>query len=106
MRTLTTDAVELSETIAVDNTWPKKVEYSLSCPSRALAIGSGTPISFMLVPLLKGLQLGDIKIELVENYTYVGALPPYQNAERTIVEKKIPKPDPDTLFDKWEIDTF
>lgn len=106
VRTLTTDAVELSETIAVDNTWPKKVEYSLSCPSRALAIGSGTPISFMLVPLLKGLQLGDIKIELVENYTYVGALPPYQNAERTIVEKKIPKPDPDTLFDKWEIDTF
>ncbi|RCK66710.1 Protein ROD1 [Candida viswanathii] len=106
VRTLTTDAVELSETIAVDNTWPKKVEYSLSCPSRALAIGSGTPISFMLVPLLKGLQLGDIKIELVENYTYVGNLPPYQNAERVIVEKKIPKPDPDTLFDKWEIDTF
>ncbi|RCK55334.1 Protein ROD1 [Candida viswanathii] len=106
VRTLTTDAVELSETIAVDNTWPKKVEYSLSCPSRALAIGSGTPISFMLVPLLKGLQLGNIKIELVENYTYVGNLPPYQNAERVIVEKKIPKPDPDTLFDKWEIDTF
>lgn len=106
VRTLTTDAVELSETIAVDNTWPKKVEYSLSCPSRALAIGSGTPISFMLVPLVKGLQLGDIKIELVENYTYVGALPPYQNAERVVVVKKIPKPDPDTMFDKWEIDTF
>ncbi|KAL6452466.1 ROD1 Protein ROD1 [Candida maltosa Xu316] len=106
VRTLTTDAVELSETIAVDNTWPKKVEYSLSCPTRALAIGSGSPISMMLVPLLKGLQLGDIKIELIENYTYVGNLPPYQNAERTITTKKIPKPDPDSMLDKWEIDTF
>lgn len=107
VRTLTTDAVELSETIAVDNTWPKKVEYSLSCPTRALAIGSGTPISMMLVPLLKGLTLGDIKIQLVEFYSYVGNVPPMHQAERVIASKKIPKPDPDAFnMDKWEIETF
>ncbi|KAI5953943.1 creD [Candida margitis] len=107
VRTLTTDAVELSETIAVDNTWPKKVEYSLSCPTRALAIGSGTPISMMLVPLLKGLTLGEIKIQLVEFYSYVGNVPPMHQAERVIASKKIPKPDPDSFnMDKWEIETF
>ncbi|CAD1809143.1 unnamed protein product [Candida parapsilosis] len=107
VRTLTTDAVELSETIAVDNTWPKKVEYSLSCPTRALAIGSGTPISMMLVPLLKGLTLGEIKIQLVEFYSYVGNVPPMHQAERVIASKKIPKPDPDAFnMDKWEIETF
>lgn len=109
VRTLTTDAVELSETVAVDNTWPKKVEYSLNVPSKAIAIGSGTPISLMLVPLLKGLRLGETKIELVEYYSYMGYVPPVHNGERVIVSKKVPKPtddDPDFQMDKWEVDTF
>lgn len=109
IRTLTTDAVELSETVAVDNTWPKKVEYSLNVPSKAIAIGSGTPISFMLVPLLKGLRLGDIKITLVEHYSYVGFLPPPFSGERVITEKTIKRPaedDPNFQMDKWEVDTF
>ncbi|RLV95685.1 Protein ROD1 [Spathaspora sp. JA1] len=107
IRTLTTDAVELSETMAVDNTWPQKVEYSLSCPMKAIAIGSGTPVSIMIVPLLKDLQLGDIKIQLVESYSYVGYFPPIHSGERIVCSKKIAKPDPDNLdLDKWEIETF
>lgn len=109
VRTLTTDAVELSETVAVDNTWPKKVEYSINVPSRAIAVGSGTPISLMLVPLLKGLSLGETKITLVEYYSYMGYVPPVHNGERVIVQKTIPKPsddDPNFEMDKWEVDTF
>lgn len=106
IRTLTTDSVELSETVAVDNTWPKKVEYSLNVPCKAIAIGSGTPISFMLVPLLKGLRLGEIKITLAELYSYVGFLPPAHSDERIVAEKIIPKPsDDDYMMDKWEVDT-
>lgn len=61
----------------------------------------------MLVPLLKGLTLGDIKIQLVEFYSYVGNVPPMHQAERVIASKKIPKPDPDAFnMDKWEIETF
>lgn len=109
VRTLTTDAVELSETVAVDNTWPQKVEYSLSVPSKAIAIGSGVPISFMLVPLLKGLRLGEIKISLVELYSYVGYLPPPFTSERIVVERTMPKPhedDPDYQIDRWEVTSF
>lgn len=109
VRTMTTDSVELSETVAVDNTWPKKVEYSLSVPSKAIAIGSGVPISFMLVPLLKGLKLGTIKIQLVELYSYVGYIPPAHTSERTVVEKSLPAPsedDPNYQMDKWEVTNF
>lgn len=109
IRTLTTDAVELSETVAVDNTWPKKVEYSLNVPSKAIAIGSGTTISLMLVPLLKGLRLGETKIILSEYYSYMGYVPPVHNGEREIVTKVVPKPaDDDANFqmDKWEVETF
>lgn len=108
VRTMTTDSVELSETVAVDNTWPKKVEYSLNVPSKAIAVGSGTPISLMLVPLLKGLRLGEIRISLVELYSYVGYLPPPHTDERIVCEKIIPMQQADENFqlDKWEIDTF
>lgn len=108
VRTMTTDAVELSETVAVDNTWPKKVEYSLSVPSKAIAIGSGTPISFMLVPLLKGLRLGEIKISLVELYLCIGYIPPPLSSERVVAEKVIPaRPDSeDQPMDRWEVTSF
>lgn len=107
LRTLTTDSVELSETVAVDNTWPKKVEYSLNVPTKAIAIGSNIPISFMLVPLLKGLRLGEIKIQLVEYSSCVGYLPPANSEERIVVAKVIPKPnenDAHFQMDKWEIE--
>lgn len=108
VRTLTTDAVELSETVAVDNTWPKKVEYSLNVPSKAIAIGSSAPISFMLVPLLKGLRLGEIKIQLIEFYSFIGYIPPQFTNERLVVEKVISRPhanDPEFETDRWEVDT-
>lgn len=109
VRTLTTDAVELSETVAVDNTWPKKIEYSLNVPSKAIAIGSQTPISFMMVPLMKGLRLGDIRITLFEYYSYMGYFPPPFNGERIINEKFIKRPSEDDenfQLDRWEVDTF
>lgn len=109
VRTMTTDSVELSETMAVDNTWPQKVEYSLSVPSKAIAIGSGTPISMMLVPLLKGLQLGEIRMSLVELSSYAGYIPPPVGLERIVCEKNIPPPredDANFQMDRWEVTSF
>lgn len=125
VRTLTPDALELFETMAVDNTWPQKVDYSISVPSRAIAIGSSTTISILIVPLLKGLKLGPIKVSLVEYSTYCA---PYGNpngAERTVIKLKLADPlnhmksvnesgnaaleserDVDISFqDKWEVET-
>lgn len=66
IRTLNADNPELSETVAVDNTWPGKVDYSISCPTKAVPIGSSMRVDLDLVPLKKGLKLGAIKIKLAE----------------------------------------
>ncbi|CDO92949.1 unnamed protein product [Kluyveromyces dobzhanskii CBS 2104] len=119
VRTLTPDALELFETVAVDNTWPQKVDYSISVPSKAIAIGSSTPISLMIVPLLKGLKLGPIKISLVEYSSYSAPFSNPNGADRTILKVKIRDPlnhmsesnedsgtEHDFDFqDKWEVTT-
>lgn len=109
VRTMTTDAVELSELVLVDNTWPKKVEYSLNVPAKAIAVGSGTPVSCMFVPLVKGLRLGKISIQLQELYSYIGYVPPIHSGERIVAERILPAPpddDPQYGLDRWEVETF
>lgn len=101
IRTLTPDSMELSESVAVDNTWPNKVEYSINVPTKAISIGSSIPLSFMLVPLTKGLKLEKINIELVEHYSYVGYVPPTYSNER-IVANKIIDLKAKEFIDKWE----
>ncbi|SCU98980.1 LADA_0H16578g1_1 [Lachancea dasiensis] len=114
VRTLTTDAVELSETMSVDNTWPKKVDYSISVPSKAIAIGSSTVIHLLLVPLLKGLRLGPIKVSLVEYSSYCAPYGAGNNQERVVSKLKLSDPlghfnTTDGEFqsveyqDKWEV---
>ncbi|KAH3670274.1 hypothetical protein WICMUC_004927 [Wickerhamomyces mucosus] len=106
VRTLTPDAVELSETIAVDNTWPKKVEYTISIPARAVAIGSALPINMTLVPLVKGLQLGKIKISLVEYFSCCGSYGPPHSGERSIYEFTVSDSAKDINEDRWEVETL
>ncbi|CCH41383.1 hypothetical protein BN7_924 [Wickerhamomyces ciferrii] len=105
VRTLTPDSVELSETMAVDNTWPKKVEYTISIPSRAVAIGSSCPIHMLLVPLAKGLKLGKVKVTLSEYYSCAGSYGPPHSGERTIHEIVVPSTNQEITEDKWEINS-
>lgn len=92
VRTLSPDAVELSESTAIDNEWPKKVEYSISIPAKAIAIGSATPIDMSLVPVLKGLCLGPIKIYLVETIQCSAGHRGASNTERIITKVKVKDP--------------
>lgn len=124
VRTLRHDAVELSETVAVNNSWPNKVEYSISVPAKAIAVGSAMPIYVMIVPLLKGLKLGSIKITLLETSQYVGNIGGVIHQERIVTKMKVKDPlghvtlmnkrndenlSNDEVIDfqdRWEIDTL
>lgn len=103
VRTLAADAGDLTESIAVDNTWPKKVDYSISVPTKSIAIGSLCSIEITMVPLAKGLRLGDINLELVEYYSFAGTSGSH-SGERTIIKKKLNKitKDPFTNKNVWE----
>ncbi|GMM29305.1 Rod1 protein [Martiniozyma asiatica (nom. inval.)] len=131
VRTLTADNPELSETIAVDNTWPGKVDYSISVPAKAMAIGSACRVDMDLVPLMKGLKLGSIKIKLAE-YSSFHTSSGNHVEEHTLTTKHISKVvhdhegrdiwsddtpmDQDGVFfrshnmtlsqDRWEIQTY
>lgn len=129
VRTLSPDAVELSETVAAENSWPNKVDYTLSVPAKSIAVGSATPIYIVIVPILKGLKLGHIKISLLETSQYLGNVGGIIHQDRIVSKVKLKDPlghiaqikgrearvksgeqHPDDLYeidfqDRWEIDT-
>lgn len=92
VRTMAPDSIELSETLCVENSWPEKVEYAISIPAKAVAIGSSTPISIKLIPIMKRLRLGPIKVSLVEHAQYRAAFGSVTNEERTVVKMKVKDP--------------
>ncbi|OAX77378.1 hypothetical protein ACJ72_08326 [Emergomyces africanus] len=71
IRTLDPSALELSHAMSVENIWPNKIEYSISTPSKAFIFGTSVQVDFRLLPLLKGLNIGTISTQLVENHDFV-----------------------------------
>ena len=119
VRTLRPDALELHESVVVENTWPAKVDYSISVPSKAVPIGSIVPINISIIPLTKGLRLGLIKITLLEIFQLMGNPGTFTKHERIVTKMKIKDPkkylsqylenenyDMENLQfqDKWEVD--
>lgn len=53
---------------SVENIWPNKIEYSIETPSKAVIFGTSVRVDFRLIPLLKGLRIGQIHSQLVETH--------------------------------------
>ncbi|KAI5778173.1 hypothetical protein EDC01DRAFT_377124 [Geopyxis carbonaria] len=70
IRTLAPTALELTQTMSVENIWPNKVEYSISIPSKAVVFGTSIPINIVLVPLLKGLTIGKVICQMKQTQTF------------------------------------
>ncbi|OOQ84251.1 putative HECT-type ubiquitin ligase-interacting protein creD [Penicillium brasilianum] len=68
IRTLDPSALELSHAMSVDNIWPNKIEYSISTPTKAVVFGTSIRVDFKLIPLLKGLRIGQITSQLIESH--------------------------------------
>lgn len=66
IRTLDPSALEFNHAMSVENIWPNKIEYSIVVPQKAIVFGSTIPMDLRFTPLLKGLDMGDIKVKLVE----------------------------------------
>ncbi|KAJ5773226.1 Immunoglobulin E-set [Penicillium paradoxum] len=68
IRTLDPSALELSHAMSVENIWPNKIEYSISTPTKAIVFGTSIHVEFKLIPLLKGLRIGQITSQLLESH--------------------------------------
>ena len=51
--------------------WVGKIQYSISIPSKAIAFGSYVQVDFKLIPLLKGLAIGNISTQVREEQEFV-----------------------------------
>ncbi|KAA8915646.1 hypothetical protein TRICI_002227 [Trichomonascus ciferrii] len=104
VRTIGSDSFELTQTMAIENTWPNKVDYSIETPSKAVAIGSSCRVHFLLVPLLKGLKLGPVKTQLIEYTTLASPSGHVHNGEKVVLETKSrPNLNPEESEDRWSI---
>lgn len=75
VRTLESSALEFLHAMSVENIWPNKVEYSIVVPQKAVVFGSHIPLESRFTPLLKGLELGDITVRLIEIHEFVSSPP-------------------------------
>ena len=71
VRTLASSALEMSHAMSVENVWPNKIEYSISTPSKAIVFGSFLQCDFKLIPLLKGMEIGNVSTQLKEEHEFV-----------------------------------
>lgn len=107
VRTLGHDNVELTQTMSINNVWPNKVDYEFSLPSKAVAVGSSTPVHLSMTPLLKGLKLGSIKMTLVEISVLTTPFGHNKQVEKVVASKTIEaSPDGYEGHDLWEVDDF
>ncbi|AMD22155.1 HGL185Wp [Eremothecium sinecaudum] len=84
IRTLTPDALQLTQTTGLDKTWAGKVDYSIYIPAKAVAIGDLIPVHIKLVPLEKGLRLGSIQASVIEQLTIVTPDIPKKQTRRLV----------------------
>jgi hypothetical protein len=66
IRTLEASALEFLHAMSIENIWPNKIDYSIVIPQKAVVFGSCIPVEMRFTPLLKGLEVGDITIKLIE----------------------------------------
>lgn len=74
IRTFDAPALSFSHTINVENVWLNKIDYSITGPRTAIAFGSSVALEIRVIPLLKGIELGNITVKLLEVHEII--LPP------------------------------
>lgn len=67
IRTLDPAAEEITEALTIDNIWTHKIEYQIIVPQKAIIFGTAIPIDMRFTPLVKGLKVGKVQVELVEH---------------------------------------
>jgi len=70
IRTLDPSDLELAHAMTVENIWPNKVEYQLVVPTKAVIFGTHIDVEMRFTSLLKGLEFGVIKCNLIETQEF------------------------------------
>lgn len=105
-RTLSSDSLQLSETMSIGKTWPGKVQYEVSIPARAVPIGGKSPLNILLVPLIKGMKLGPIKAQIIQYYAFRGVTGDVYDDQQQVLDLTMTQMENHILDDKLAIESF
>ena len=86
----------------VESVWPNKLDYTVSTPTKGVIFGTDLRVELVLVPLLKGLRIGKIVIELTEDDVLSAPKTRYNKKEHRIsrtVAKDESEPVEDEMVD-------
>ncbi|CCD24739.1 Art5p NDAI_0D04250 [Naumovozyma dairenensis CBS 421] len=109
LRTLSMDNLAMQEEICVGNSWKNKLQYEISIPSRAIPIGSMTPINIKIFPFQKGYILNKISVNLNQYYSMKDSNNEVYDDEVTIFKQSMTKfgnlveNETNMLVDKFEL---
>lgn len=106
VRTLHPRNMNLLDSIDVDNTWVGKLQYCVSMPKKAVAIGSTIPIHITIIPIAKGLSLKAINACIVEHYHIQIGNQRSPEYERLCGKQELTIPsNADLEYDRWVVKT-
>lgn len=69
-RTLSPDNLAVQEEMYVGKSWPERLQYEISIPSKAIPVGGVTPVTVRLYPFQKGYKLNKISASLIQYYAF------------------------------------
>lgn len=77
----------------VENTWGGKVKYSFSTPRKGVIFGTSIRLDFKVIPLLKGLKIMTIEVNIIESHTFSFGTP--QECRQHSMHRE-------AVFEKWD----
>lgn len=101
VRTLHPQNMNLTDLIEFGNTWPGKLEFNVSTPRKALALGTLVPIKVLVVPLVKGLLFKNISAELVQHHLFNCIAARSQDFETVIAHQRLSRLETTCNDDHW-----
>ncbi|QEU61906.1 Art5 [Kluyveromyces lactis] len=92
-RTLKPDNLAIQEEVTVGKSWPDKLQYEISIPSKAIPIGGATPLTVKLYPFQKGYKLKKIVVSLLQYYEFKDSAGEVYDDENVIQKQMLAKFD-------------
>ena len=97
--------VAMCEDCSVESTWPGKIQYEVRLPRKALPLGGKAKMHILIVPLMKGLELGKITVSIQQYFSLKGDGDESFEDEHTVFKCVLPKISMDELSpDKWSLE--
>ena len=101
LRTLHPQSMSLTDSIEFLNTWPGKLDFNVSTPRKALAMGTTVPIKLVIVPLVKGLSFKSMSVTIVQHDHAKGLAGPSPEFEKLIGRQKLACEESEFTEDHW-----